>query len=172
MLVFGVNWNVPVVDTSVPLTGQETSVGSPIRLLVPKISVNAAIENVGVASDGSMDIPKGPNDVAWFQFGPRPGEVGSAVIAGHFGWKNNTPAVFDDIDTLKKGDLLVVEDDTGATTTFIVREIRLFDPKADAEEVFHSSDGKAHLNLVTCEGVWDTVSKSYSKRLVVFADKE
>jgi len=35
-----------------------------------------------------------------------------------------------------------------------------------------SNDGKAHLNLITCAGVWDEVEKSHSSRLVVFADME
>jgi len=50
------------------------------------------------------------------------------------------------------------------------------DPSADQSKhptlETASSDAKAHLNLITCEGVWDKVSKSYSKRLVVFTDRE
>ena len=71
-----------------------------------------------------------------------------------------------------KGDKIYVEDEFGIIATFVVREKRLYDPNVDASDVFGSSDGKAHLNLVTCEGVWDEVTKSRSKRLVVFADKE
>ena len=48
-----------------------------------------AVEDVGLTPGGAMDVPKGPSDVAWFDLGPRPGEVGSAVIAGHEGWKDN-----------------------------------------------------------------------------------
>jgi hypothetical protein len=36
--------------------------------------------------------------------------------------------------------------------------------------LFLGSNDKAHLNLITCDGVWDVTKKSYSKRLVVFAD--
>ncbi|MFA5714473.1 MAG: PAS domain S-box protein [Candidatus Paceibacterota bacterium] len=41
-----------------------------------------------------------------------------------------------------------------------------------ATDIFVSNDGKAHLNLITCGGFLDEVSKSYPKRLVVFADAE
>lgn len=119
-----------------------------------------------------MDVPKGPNDVAWFNLGPRPGEIGSAVISGHYGWKNNIPAVFDNLHKLRKGDKVYVEDKNGATITFVVRELRTYDQNEDASDVFGSSDGKAHLNLVTCTGTWNKAQKSYSKRLVVFTDKE
>jgi hypothetical protein len=46
-----------------------------------------------------------------------------------------------------------------------------FDPSADATAVFISNDGSSHLNLITCDGVWDKQAKQYSKRLVVFADR-
>ncbi len=145
--------------------------GLPVRLKIPRINIDASVEYVGLTSDGTMDIPKDPADVAWFNLGQRPGENGSAVISGHYGWKNGKAAVFDYLYKLRKGDKLYIEDDKGMTTTFAVREIRRYDPKADASDVFSSSDGRAHLNLVTCEGVWDRVSKTYSKRLVVFTDK-
>lgn len=54
----------------------------------------------------------------------------------------------------------------------MVRELRTYGPKDDVTNVFNSSDGQAHLNLITCEGIWDKASKSYSKRLVIFTDKE
>lgn len=145
--------------------------GLPIRLRIPAIRIDAAILPVGIAPDGSMDIPKGPDDTVWFDQGSLPGENGTAVIAGHFGWKNGIPAVFDNLSELHPGNKILVENDKGETITFVIRELRTFDENGNASEVFSSSDGKAHLNLITCEGVWDKASKSYSKRLVVFADK-
>ncbi|TSC81971.1 MAG: hypothetical protein G01um101420_754 [Parcubacteria group bacterium Gr01-1014_20] len=151
--------------------GQADS-GLPVRLKIPSINVDAPVEYVGLTPNGAMDAPKESANVAWFNQGPLPGESGSAVIAGHFGWKNGKASVFDDLHKLRKGDKLSVEDGKGAVTTFVVRESRRYDPKADASDVFGSSDGKTHLNLVTCEGVWDKASKTYSQRLVVFTDKE
>jgi LPXTG-site transpeptidase (sortase) family protein len=142
----------------------------PTRLTIPTINIDAAIEPVGLTPDGAMAVPKGPSDVAWFTLGPRPGEIGSAVISGHFGWKDNMPAVFDDLYTLHKGDKVIVKNDRGETVTFVVRELRTFNENADASSVFGSTDGKAHLNLITCEGIWNKDSKSYSERLVVFTD--
>ena len=117
-----------------------------------------------------MDVPKDRGNVAWFELGQRPGENGSAVIAGHYGWKNGKASAFDNLYKLRKGDTLYIEDDKGVITSFVVRESRRYDPEADASEVFGSNDGRARLNLVTCEGAWDKVSRTYSKRLVVFAE--
>ncbi len=145
--------------------------GIPIRLVIPKIKVDALIETKGISALGAMEVPKGPTTTAWFDLGPRPGERGSAVIAGHFGWKDGISAVFDGLHTLEKGDKIMIFDAKGAETFFLVREVRSYGENENASDVFGSADGGAHLNLVTCEGVWNKARKSYSDRVVVFADK-
>lgn len=144
--------------------------GLPVRLKIPIIGVNSAIEDALITPDGRMDVPKGSVNVAWFSLGPRPGEIGSAVIGGHFGIDYGIPKVFYNLDKLKVGDKIYIENDKDDTLAFVVRSISLFDRNADASNVFTSSDGLAHLNLITCEGVWNRVNDSYPKRRVVFAD--
>ena len=150
----------------------QISSGLPLRLKIPQINVDAPMEHLGIAEDGTMDVPKGPLEVAWFNLGPRPGEVGSAVMAGHSGYKDRREAVFDNLYKLKKGDKIYVEDANRVMMTFVVREIRSYSPKADAREVFTSSDGLKHLNLITCTGIWNEQAQTRSERLVVFTDKE
>lgn len=145
--------------------------GLPVRLKIPKIQVDAAVEGLGLTPEGDLDAPKGADTTGWYNAGPRPGGQGSAVIDGHFGWANNKPAVFDNLHTLRKGDLLHVEDEKGATHTFVVSELRSYQPEDDASAVFRSNDGRAHLNLITCQGVWNKQEDGYSARLVVFADR-
>lgn len=153
-------------------SAEQVSPGLPISLRIPKINVDATIEYVNLTSQGAVGVPKIVTNAAWFNLGPRPGERGSAVIVGHFGLKGFVSAVFSDLYKLEKGDKLYVEDEKGGIVTFVVRERRSYNPKAEALDVFNSNDGKAHLNLITCEGDWDNISKTYSERLVVFADKE
>lgn len=144
----------------------------PVRLKIPKIKVDAPFEYVGFASDGTMDVPKGPDPVAWFSLGTRPGDIGSSVVAGHSGYKDNRPAVFDNLYKLDKGDKIYVEDEKGSILTFVVREVRTYNPKADTSNVFGMIDGQAHLNLITCTGIWNEKDKTRSDRLVVFTDLE
>lgn len=155
-----------------PNPSGQTNSGFPARIKIPAIGVDTTVEQTGITPDGAMDVPKGPTTVSWFNLGPKPGDTGSAVISGHYGWKNSIPAVFDDLYKLKKGDKIYIEDGSGKTSIFIVRELRRYGENDRAAEVFSSDDGKSHLNLVTCEGIWNKDSKSYSKRLVVFTDKE
>lgn len=156
----------PIAELEAPLPGL------PVRLFISSIKVNAPIGQVGRTSQGAMGVPTTPSSTAWYRLGPRPGEVGSAVIDGHFGWYNNIPAVFDNLRKVKVGDRLTVVDDQGESIVFIVHHIRTFTLKDNPSDVFNSDDGQAHLNLITCQGVWNIARKSYSKRLVVFADQE
>lgn len=158
-----------IKDTSKPAA--QNDVGLPVRIKIPSIRVNAVIRSVGLASDGSMGVPKLPRDAAWYKLGPKPGESGSAVIAGHVNWYSGATGSFERLKNLRPGAAITVQDDKGTPISFVVREIRKFNATADATGIFTSQDGKAHLNLVTCAGVWNKRAKQYSQRLVVFADK-
>ncbi len=147
---------------------QKESLGFPIRLKIPKINLVATIEYVGLTASEEMDIPKSTINVGWFALGPRPGEKGSAVIDGHFNGENGKPGVFANLYKLEKGDKLYIEDSKGQETTFSVSASRTYDP-GYADDVFTLND-TAHLNLITCDGVWNESKKSYSKRLVVYTN--
>ncbi len=159
---------VLVYVPGLPKTGYPPS----FHLKIPVIKVDAPIDPVGLAPDGSIGVPKGPADTAWFDQSPRPGEAGSAVVDGHSGWKDGVQAVFDNLSGLKKGDKIYVEDGKGVTSTFVVRELRTYANDEMAPSVFSAKDGGAHLNLITCSGTWNAAEKTHSDRLVVFSDKE
>lgn len=163
---------LPAVDNG-QATVEFTKVASemPVRLRIPKIDVDTGIELMGIKPNGDMEAPREPQNGGWYKLGPHPGNDGSAVIAGHRG-QNGISAVFDNLHKLQIGDSLYVEDAQGAIMTFVVREFRTYHPNAKATEVFHSSDGKAHLNLITCHGTWDKVSRTSPERLVVFTDRQ
>lgn len=173
-------WKFPV--TKFPLTGSgELSYSSirkptvipegfPVSLKIPILGVDSVIEDALITPDGRMDVPLGSKNVAWFALGPHPGDIGSAVIGGHFGIRNGVPFVFYKLDKLKIGDKIYILNDKTETLVFIVRSIKLFDRNSDATTVFTSNDGLAHLNLITCEGIWNQVNGSYPQRRVVFTD--
>ncbi|MDO8493014.1 MAG: sortase [bacterium] len=144
--------------------------GLPVRLQIPSIGVESAIEDALITPEGRMDVPAGSLNVAWFALGPHPGQVGSAVIGGHYGIRNSIPFVFYKLDQVKVGDKVYVIDDKGDTKGFVVRSIKLFERNADATTVFTSNDGLAHLNIITCEGIWNKVNDTYPLRRVVFTD--
>jgi len=150
-----------------------TSYGLPVRLKIPKINVDAHIDQMGLTPEGDMQAPVELQNVGWYKLGPRPGDIGSAVIAGHFGRSpNGELPVFEELHTLSAGDIINIEDEKGQVATFVVRELQTFSQNEAALNVFGSNDGKAHLNLITCQGTWNKTQQTYSDRLVVFSNKE
>lgn len=143
----------------------------PVQFSIPSLDVESVeVESVGLDKENKMDIPKNENNVAWYNLGVKPGEMGNAVIAGHYDKKSGDPSVFYDINKLKKGDELVVTDAKGKKLTFEVTEVKTYElSKFPLEEVF-GKNSKPRLNLITCEGNFDTNSKLYSHRLVVYSE--
>lgn len=148
--------------------------GSPIRLTIPRIKVDAGFQYTGIAPDGTMEIPNNIVDIGWFTGSARPGEKGTSVITGHVsqirGGVVIKPGVFSDLSILHAGDRLSILNDKGELIDFVVRESRLYDPAADATAVFAATNDGAHLNIITCEGTWNSEKLSYDQRLVVFTD--
>ena len=93
-----------------------------------------------------MDVPKNPDNTGWYSFGAQPGRKGSAVLAGHLDWYKGQTGVFRHLAKLKKGDIVLVETDTGKIVQFVVRETRRYDSEAYAPEVFQMNNG-IHLIL-------------------------
>ena len=163
---------IPSTNQVTMSTKEQRIAGLPLRIQIPAIEVDAAIENVGLTATGAMDAPKNQDNVAWYQSGVRPGDIGSAVMAGHYGtWNNGRGSVFDNLYKLTKGDRIVVVDVRGKTATFVVQGIQDYNPQADATKIFTSTDGKSHLNLITCKGALNNLSQNYPERLVIFSDK-
>ena len=147
----------------------QISVGKPVTFAIPTINVSAEVEHVGMDSKGRMDVPKKWQNVAWFNLGYRVGQNGNAVIAGHFDRENGDPAVFYDVPKLKTGDKLIVTTDDGKKLTFQITDLKTFDhDKVPLKELFGPSP-IPKLNLITCGGTWDEITKNYEKRIVVYS---
>ena len=183
LLILVLSFNEKVSAPNVPmqlLSSYKTSVpepsnkiGIPAILTIPSINLSVQIEQIGLTLDGALDTPAGKNNAGWYRLGRRPGEIGSAVVDGHFGqWADGSGSVFDNLEKLQVGDEVYIKDEVGNTTIFIVRNTLSYEPSILVPEVFNSSDGRAHLNLITCQGVWNKSEKTFSKRLVVFTDKQ
>lgn len=151
---------------------QEELAELPVRLIIPAIGVDAEVQYVGLASDGTgeMEVPSNFTDVGWYQDGVRPGMRGSAVIAGHFNGKGVPQAVFYDLDTLRIGDEVAIMSAERVEDVFRVVKIETYEHDDPTTDVFLSSDGKVKLNLITCGGEWLPREDLYEKRTVVFTE--
>ena len=143
---------------------------TPIRLLIPTIGINAAIESLGTLADGNMATPtQSPwEDVGWYNAGPRPGEKGSAVIDGHLDKPGGYPAVFWRLRNIQPGSEVKVQSTDGKTLSFHVTRIALYQPQdAPIQDIFGNRSGN-YLNLITCAGDWIPSQHQTTLRLVVY----
>jgi sortase (surface protein transpeptidase) len=146
------------------------TLADPARLIIPAIGVIAPVEFVGILSNGDLATPtESPwEHVGWYETGPRPGEVGSAVIDGHLDRPGGYPAVFWNLRSLHIGDKVIVNDTSGKSWTFRVTRVALYPPQqAPVQEIFGNNAGH-YLNLITCAGDWIPSQHQTTLRLVVF----
>jgi sortase (surface protein transpeptidase) len=137
------------------------------RLRVPAIGVDAPIESVGIDAGGNMATPSTPKNVAWYRFGPAPGDAGDAVIDGHLDWTNG-PAVFSKLGRLTTGDEIIVDVPGRGTRLFAVDGLSTVPYTAHPAGLFATS-GPPRLSLITCTGSWDALHRTYAQRLIVDA---
>jgi sortase (surface protein transpeptidase) len=135
------------------------------RLKIPAIGVDARIEHVGETPQGNMEVPKDVRNVGWYDLGPRPGQPGDAVIAGHLDWYSG-PAVFWRLSSLRAGDTVDVLYADGTNKTFRVQRLASYAYDQPPLDLF-SPGGPARLSLITCAGSWN--GQTYRQRLVVDA---
>jgi LPXTG-site transpeptidase (sortase) family protein len=146
-----------------------TSAGDllPVRLLIPRIRVNALIEATGIDAGRNMLAPRDFHDVAWYKLGPTPGQPGNALINGHVSWWTGS-AVFTRLAELRPGDVVIVVRGDGSSLSFKVTGRRTVTAAARVASLFAPSP-VATLTLITCAGAWDPLTLSDTHRLLVRA---
>lgn len=143
---------------------------SPVRLLIPKISVDAPFTDLAVGAGGQLQAPP-PHDtnlVGWYAKGASPGETGTAIIAGHVDTATSA-AVFAELNELEKGDVFRVRRADGRTPVFVVDSVEKFDKDRFPSRRVYGDTPDAQVRLITCAGDYDRTAKDYTENLVVFA---
>ncbi|MDD5055960.1 MAG: class F sortase [Candidatus Peribacteraceae bacterium] len=172
---------VPSVARGVPINNRTPSsvtqapVGIPLRLRIPHFGIDAAVEQVGLTASGDLAVPSAWSNVGWYLDGPRPGEIGTAVIDGHLDSETGA-AVFWNLPNLRTGDVVEIDDDRGRTLRFSVTGMRnIDDDDATAAAIAFGTTAQptgSALNLITCTGTWNPITRQYNARLVVFTQRD
>lgn len=175
--VFGSNASLYSFAPAVALLGtynaDNTSASAtplvPVRLLVPAIGVDAAVEQVGKKEDGSMGTPTKFGNVGWYALGSAPGQPGNAVIDGHVNNALTKAGVFEHLSQLALGDTVTVVNASGTQMSFIVTKVEEYPADTAPAASIFTTTGPPGLVLITCDGDWVQSARSFDKRLVVFA---
>ncbi|MEH0581614.1 MULTISPECIES: class F sortase [Streptomyces] len=157
-------------DESQAPVGKHLPRSRPVRLLIPKISVDAPFTDLVIGPSGRLEPPPADdvNLVGWHVAGASPGETGTAIIAGHVDTKTS-PAVFAGLSELVKGDTFSVRRADGRTATFRVDTAETFAKNDFPSERVYADTAQAQVRLITCAGSYDRTVKDYTDNLVVFA---
>ncbi len=138
----------------------------------------------------SLSKANNPNwrEAFWYRGSAIPGELSTALIAGHADDPLGRPGVFAHLDLVIVGDEIVIHDNrTGLDVTFGVTEIKSHTLKETKDlSVLNrmygtgpiaglvpqpSDDGLSHLTLITCSGTFSKKQGTHDHRLVIYATR-
>ncbi|WP_328748927.1 class F sortase [Streptomyces sp. NBC_00285] len=142
----------------------------PVRLLIPKISVDAPFTDLRIGPTGQLEPPPAAdtNLVGWHINGASPGEAGTSVIAGHVDTKTSA-AVFADLGELQQGDVFYVDREDGRRASFVVDSAETFAKDDFPSDRVYADTAQSQVRLITCAGDYDRTVRDYTDNLVVFA---
>jgi len=142
----------------------------PVSIRIPGIGVNAPVMKVGLAADGTVQVPplEEHNLTGWYQYGPAPGQRGPAVILGHVDSLTGI-SVFYDLRNLHAGDKVYVTLADGKVAAFAVDGLQKVAKDAFPTAAVYRKDGYPSLRLITCGGAFDKAAGHYVDNIIVYA---
>ena len=147
-------------------SGQQAA--RPTWLSIPSLGIRTKLIHLGVNSDGTLQVPSSTAVAGWYTGSPRPGTVGSAIIAGHVDSRSG-PGIFFWLRTLHRGDRIYVGRADGTMAVFTVTRIRKFAKDEFPTAAVYGPVPDSELRVITCGGVFDRSLGSYLSNVVVFA---
>jgi Sortase domain len=140
---------------------------TPVALEIPAIDVDVSLSGLGLNPDGTVQVPTDFQEPGWYELGPSPGQVGSAVILGHVD-SYLGPAVFFELRTLRAGDQVNVNLADGVAVHFRVLAVAMYLKAQFPSLEVYASHGYSALQLVTCGGAFDYQTRHYLSNVVVY----
>jgi LPXTG-site transpeptidase (sortase) family protein len=141
----------------------------PVGLRIPAIGVDTPVMQLGLASDGTVQVPPATahDRAGWYRHSPTPGQIGPSVILGHVTVGAHGDGVFRHLARLHRGDRIVARLENGTAAVFAVNAVRTV-AKADfPTDAVYGDVGRPELRLITCGG--PRTSDGYLDNVIVFA---
>jgi hypothetical protein len=164
----------PPTETSwstTPLsTAASPAIAAPTSIRIDAIGVDHRIVPVGLEADGTMEIPADVQEIGWYEPGVRPGEAGSAVLAGHVDSRTQGRGAFFELGSLDLDDEIVVTAADGSEQRWrVTARTRYPKDELPIDDLFVWGGDEQRLVLITCGGDFDRTSRNYSDNVVVHA---
>jgi LPXTG-site transpeptidase (sortase) family protein len=143
-------------------------VAEPVSLVIPSIGVSTALVHLGLTSGGALQVPPSTTVAGWYTGSPRPGSIGSAVIAGHIDSVDG-PGVFFRLSQLQRGDRVYVRRADGTLAVFEVTQVQSYAKDDFPTTAVYGPVPDPELRLITCGGSFDYSTRSYLSNTVAYA---
>lgn len=140
----------------------------PVSVQVSALDIHSQLVQVGLNTDGTVEVPSTYSKAAWYRLGPTPGALGAAVLLGHVD-SYRGPAVFFQLGAMRPGQVIDVTRADGSVAHFRVDAVKTYPKDAFPTETVYGPITYAGLRLVTCGGAFDHTTRRYDSNVVVFA---
>jgi hypothetical protein len=151
-----------------PRAASRGPVPLPVTLRIPAIGVRTRVIRLSITPQGTLQVPASTSVAGWYTGSPRPGAVGSSVIAGHID-SYLGPGVFYRLRLLHPGNKIYIRQADGRLATFRVTAVHQY-PKAHFPTAqVYGPTPDAELHLITCGGTFDRATGTYLSNVVVFS---
>lgn len=153
-----------------PATATALARSVPLRLQVPAIGVDTPVVRLGLAADGTVEVPAitAHDRAGWYEHGPTPGQTGPAVMLGHVTVGSYGDGVFRHLAQLRAGDRVVVRLEDAKAAEFTVFATRTVAKAAFPTQEVYGNVDRPELRLITCGGARDG-DGGYQDNVIVFA---
>jgi sortase (surface protein transpeptidase) len=162
----------PLAPSAAALAKQPSPMAPPVRLQIPAIHVSAKITDEGLDANGALQVPPlteaGVSEAGWYDLGPVPGQVGSAIIAGHVD-SYHTAGVFYDLGRLVPGNAVIVTLANGEKVRFKVTTVQEYTKAHFPDGEVYGPEPYPALRLITCGGAFDEATGHYLSNIVAYA---
>ena len=156
----------PVAE--VPDAEQDAGAPPPVYLIIPAIGVRTKLVRLRTTRQGTMAVPSTTAVAGWYTASPRPGAIGSSVIAGHVD-SYRGPGIFFRLRLLRPGDRAFVVRANGTLAVFKVTAVREYLKAKFPVGQVYGPVPYAGLRLITCGGTFDYTTRQYLSNVVVYA---
>ena len=126
---------------------------TPRFLDIPRLNIHTIIERSVVETAGVLPTPDSIYTAAWYAGSGKPGQNNYIIISGIHSF-NKTDGIFANLDSLEKGDEVIIKTGGGEKYTYIIREITMIS-NGDAEKQLpymqRRIDDRETLSLITAK---------------------
>jgi carbohydrate kinase (thermoresistant glucokinase family) len=143
-------------------------VARPVSLIIPAIGVRTRLAELGVTAGGVLQVPPATAVAGWYTGSPRPGAIGSSVIAGHVD-SYRGPGVFFRLGLLRPPERIYVRRADGTLAAFRVTSVHTYLKRRFPTAAVYGPAPDPQLRLITCGGAFDPGLRSYLSNVVVYA---